>query len=154
VGAAEAAGSVYDAYDTVKTLVDPNAGALEKGAAAGGAMMGAVLPGAGYGVGAKAAVKNADNIVDAAKDIVTAGKNVFSEAKQALVAMAKADKKRGITEADMEAYKALNKELPDPFPANKVRGPETSPTRGPASQKPHGHVGPVNHIPIKKDKNQ
>ncbi len=32
----------------------------------------------------------------------------------------------------MKAYKELNKELPDPFPANAV----------------HGHVGPVDHIPI------
>lgn len=48
----------------------------------------------------------------------------------------------------MEAYKALNKELPDPFPENKVRGPEEHPNR-PYGKEPHGHVGPVDHIPIK-----
>lgn len=62
--------------------------------------------------------------------------------------MAKADKKRGITSKDMDAYKELNKQLPDPFPSNQVRGPEAHPSRSPHSQLPHGHVGPVDHIPI------
>ena len=67
--------------------------------------------------------------------------------------MAKRDKKTGMTTGDMDAYKDLNKELPDPFPANKVHGPERSPLRSPSStpgpgQDLHGHVGPVNHIPI------
>ena len=69
--------------------------------------------------------------------------------------MAKKDKRTGMTRGDMQAYKDLNKELPDPFPAGKVRGPEKHPLRtrestpGPG-QKLHGHVGPVNHIPIKE----
>ena len=71
----------------------------------------------------------------------------FSSEKQALVDMAKADKRKGITPGDMKAYKDLNKELPDPFPSNKVRGPEMHPNR-PHGKKPHGHVGPVDHIPI------
>jgi len=63
--------------------------------------------------------------------------------------MAKQDKKRGgISADDMQAYKDLNKELPDPFPSNTVRGPEAHPGRGFGS-KPHGHVGPVNHIRIR-----
>jgi hypothetical protein len=73
----------------------------------------------------------------------------FSTEKQALVDMAKKDKKTGMTADDMQAYKDLNKELPDPFPANKVRGPEAHPNR-PHGKEPHGHVGPVDHIPIKE----
>ncbi|MEM6290963.1 MAG: RHS repeat-associated core domain-containing protein [Myxococcota bacterium] len=71
----------------------------------------------------------------------------FSSEKQALVDMAKKDKKTGITPDDMKAYKDLNLELPDPFPSNKVRGPEAHPNR-PHGKQPHGHVGPVDHIPI------
>ena len=49
--------------------------------------------------------------------------------------------------ADMQAYKDLNKELTDPFPTNKVRGPESHPDRNYTDI--HGHVGPVDHIPIR-----
>lgn len=42
----------------------------------------------------------------------------FSEEKQALVDMAKADKRSGMTTADMDAYKQPNKELSDPFPSD------------------------------------
>ena len=78
--------------------------------------------------------------------------NRFSEAKQALVDMAKADKRVGITEADMSAYKQLNRELPDPFPADQIHGPELHPNRPSlSSQRPHGHVGPVDHIPISEE---
>ena len=78
----------------------------------------------------------------------------MSDEKQALVDMAKKDKKTGMTSGDMQAYKDRNKELPDPFPADKVRGPERHPLTSPSStpglgQEWHGHVGPVNHIPIK-----
>ena len=88
---------------------------------------------------------------DAAKEVGAASK-VFSKEKQALVDMAKADKKAGMTAADMQAYKDLNKKLPDPFPSNKVRGPEAHPSGAPSSQAPHGHVGPVDHIPIRDPK--
>jgi len=53
-----------------------------------------------------------------------------------------------MTAADMQAYKDLNRTLPDPFPSNKVRGPEAHPSGAPSSQAPHGHVGPVDHIMI------
>lgn len=73
----------------------------------------------------------------------------FSEEQEALVDMAKGDKVKGISEEDMDAYKDLNRELGDKgFPENRVRGPETHPGRTHGG-KPHGHVGPVNHIPIK-----
>jgi hypothetical protein len=49
----------------------------------------------------------------------------------------------------MKAYKDLNKELPDPFPGKQVRGPEVHPGRSYTDE--HGHVGPVDHIPINKD---
>lgn len=64
--------------------------------------------------------------------------------------MARADKRTGMTEADMQAYKDLNKQLPDPFPEDLVHGPESHPNRSaPSSQTTHGHVGPADHIPIK-----
>jgi RHS repeat-associated protein len=73
----------------------------------------------------------------------------FSPAKQALAAMAKADKRTGMTPQDMQAYKDLNKELPDPFPEQTVRGPESHPdAASPSSQQPHGHVGNIGHIPV------
>jgi uncharacterized protein RhaS with RHS repeats len=76
----------------------------------------------------------------------------YSKEKEALVDMAKKDKKTGITEKDMEAYKELNKQLDDPFPKDAVRGPEAHPERkSPSSQQDHGHVGPVDHIPVKCD---
>jgi RHS repeat-associated protein len=76
----------------------------------------------------------------------------FSPAKQALVDMAKADKRTGMTEQDMQAYKDLNKGLPDPFPGKTVRGPESHPDSvSSSSQNPHGHVGPVSHIPIENN---
>jgi len=53
-----------------------------------------------------------------------------------------------MTSGDTQAYKDLNKELPDPFPSNKVRGPEAHPKRK-HGKNPHGHVAPIDHIPIK-----
>ena len=80
-----------------------------------------------------------------AKDV----SKVDSIDKQALVSMAKEDKKIGITPADMQAYKDLNRTLTDPYPTNLVRGPEMHPTAAsPASRASHGHVGPVGHIPV------
>ncbi|WP_158543380.1 RHS repeat domain-containing protein [Dyella psychrodurans] len=75
---------------------------------------------------------------------------IFSSQKQSLVDMAKMDKRLGITSEDMQAYKDLNAELPDPFPANKVRGPEAHSSGAPSSRAPHGHVGPVDHIPVRE----
>jgi RHS repeat-associated protein len=84
------------------------------------------------------------------------GDKAFSTEKAALVEMAKRDKRTGITQADMDAYKQLDKELPDPFETGDVRGAESHPkAASPSSRQPHGHVGPVNHIPIKeKDSKQ
>lgn len=73
-----------------------------------------------------------------------------SEEKEALVGMAKKDKKTGISKGDMDGYIDLNKELPDPFDERQVRGPEAHPNRpSPQAKRPHGHVGPVHHIPVK-----
>jgi len=74
---------------------------------------------------------------------------VFSKAKQALVDMAKLDKRLGLTIDDMKAYQELNKTLEDPFPADQVRIDPGHEERAPHSAVPHGHVGPVDHIPIK-----
>jgi RHS repeat-associated protein len=73
----------------------------------------------------------------------------FSREKQALVEMAELDKRLGMTADDMQAYRDLNAGLPDPFAEDQVRGPEQHSRGGPHSQSPHGHVGPVHHIPIR-----
>jgi hypothetical protein len=67
--------------------------------------------------------------------------------KAALVDMAKRDKKTGMSPEDMQAYKELNAELPDPFPGKGVRGPESHQERN--FDEARGHVGPVDHITIK-----
>jgi len=79
-----------------------------------------------------------------------AGKR-FSKEKEALVEMAEQDRKKGMTATDMDAYKELNKGLPDPFPDHKVRGVEVHPNNNsPPARVPHGHVGPVDHIPVRE----
>ncbi|PRH81414.1 hypothetical protein C6N40_12900 [Arenimonas caeni] len=116
--------------------------------------------GDGKAIGEAIADPTAVNVIAAVVGVVPgagdlAGKalkkaaKVFSKEKQALVEMAKADKRTGMTEADMKAYQELNSELPDPFPPEKVRGPEAHDSGAPSSQEPHGHVGPVDHIPIR-----
>jgi hypothetical protein len=62
--------------------------------------------------------------------------------QEALIDMAEADKKVGISKEDAEAYKELGKGAGVP-----VRGPEARPDR-PFGKNPHIHVGPVNHIPL------
>lgn len=61
---AEISGNVYDAYDTVTTVLDPNASARDKTLSVTGMMLGVMLPGSGYGAVAKAAAKKADDVVD------------------------------------------------------------------------------------------
>jgi RHS repeat-associated protein len=51
--------AVYDAYETGATIIDPNASTGEKWAAAGGFALGAIMPGGGYGAGAKQVTKAA-----------------------------------------------------------------------------------------------
>jgi hypothetical protein len=71
-----------------------------------------------------------------------------SRDKQALVDMAKMDRRRGVTRADMDAYDEINRGLSDPFPSNRVRLDEGHARGAPHSRVPHGHVGQVDHIPI------
>lgn len=59
--------AVYDAYETGTTIIDPKASTGEKWAAAGGFVLGAIMPGGGYGTGAKQTVKAVDKVVDASK---------------------------------------------------------------------------------------
>ena len=59
--------AIYDAYDTGSTLLDTNATTGQKVASAGGFVLGAVLPGGGYGAGAKKAVKVAEKVNDVKK---------------------------------------------------------------------------------------
>jgi hypothetical protein len=63
----------------------------------------------------------------------------------ALIKMAKADQKTGISAGDAGAYKELGKEAGVP-----VRGPESHPGR-PYGEDMHIHVGPIDHIPIKPE---
>lgn len=49
--------AIYDAYETGATIIDPKASISEKWAAAGGFVLGAILPGGGYGAGAKKVTK-------------------------------------------------------------------------------------------------
>jgi hypothetical protein len=96
-------------------------------------------------------VHRAHNFYVSAAELLVHNSCPFSDEKAALVEMAKHDKKVGMTAADMQAYKDLNKTLPDPFPSKgrgSVHGPEAHPNRGPAARRDHGHVGPVGHIPI------
>jgi hypothetical protein len=72
----------------------------------------------------------------------------FSKEKQALVDMAKLDKRFGATRADVNAYGELNRGLPDPFPGSRIRVDEGHLSGAPHSRVPHGHVGPIDHIPI------
>lgn len=59
--------AVYDAYETGTTIIDPNASTGQKLAAAGGFVLGAIMPGGGYSKGAKETVNAVDNVVDAQK---------------------------------------------------------------------------------------
>ena len=116
----------------------------------------------GEAAGAKAAPAAAKAEAPAAAAKVTPaevakpdGKKFPSEQK-ALVDMAKADKKAGGVAGSVDTYKKLNAEAGKKgfAPPNAVRGPEAHPLRTPEStpgpgQNPHGHVGPVGHIPVK-----
>jgi RHS repeat-associated protein len=64
---AETLGTAYDVYDAVTTLIDPNASVQEKSLSASGVLLGALLPGAGYGATAKAILKGVDKGADSAK---------------------------------------------------------------------------------------
>lgn len=48
-----------------------------------------------------------------------------------------------------QEYKELNKGLTDAYPEKSIRVDDPHPTGGPQSRVTHGHVGPVDHIPIK-----
>ncbi len=73
--------AVYDAYDTVKTLSDPNNSAWEKTVAGGLFVLGAVAPGGGYSAiddGVEMAIKHGDGAMDAVKTT----SNVVENAKK------------------------------------------------------------------------
>lgn len=124
--------------------------ATDRALAGAGVLGGPFVKGIKYGIKAgKLGQKIANAVRKAGRNGSNNASKKFSKEKQALVEMAKKDKKAGgITRGDMDAYKQLNKELPDPFPKKQVRGPEKHPNRGPHAQREHGHVGPVDHIPI------
>jgi hypothetical protein len=59
--------AVYDAYETGATIIDPKASLGDKLLSAGGFALGAILPGGGYGKGAKETAKAVDNAIYASK---------------------------------------------------------------------------------------
>jgi RHS repeat-associated protein len=69
--------AIYDAYDAGSTIIDPSASTGEKVAAGGGFLLGTVLPGGGYGTGAKAVTKE---VVEATTEKVV--KETSQEAMQ------------------------------------------------------------------------
>ena len=73
------------------------------------------------------------------------GRGPNSSEQDALVQMARQDRRIGISEADARAYRELGGEVDV-----RVRGPESHPNRpAPTSRQPHIHVGPVDHIPVR-----
>jgi hypothetical protein len=62
--------------------------------------------------------------------------------------MAKLDEKLGAKRADIKSYQDLNRGLEDSFDPDLIRVDEGHKTRALNSQKPHGHVGAVDHIEI------
>ncbi len=82
---AEVGLSVYDAYDTATTLSNPNSSFTDKGLSAGGFVAGLVLPGGGYGKGAKEAVKNigkVEGVVGKGIKMIKDGKDAFLRAAE------------------------------------------------------------------------
>ena len=69
--------AVYDAYDAGSTIIDPNASTGEKIASGGGFLLGTILPGGGYGTGAKAVTKEV--VKETSKEAMQRG--VKNEAK-------------------------------------------------------------------------
>jgi len=68
----------------------------------------------------------------------------FTPEQQAVIELARqAERRGGVTAAEALVLEQLAKEAGVPF-----RGPEVHPNR-PHGRKPHIHLGPVDHLPIK-----
>lgn len=66
--------SAYDAYETGKTLADPNASGTQKALQTGGSVVGLIAPGGGYGTAAKQGAKYAE------KEVAVKAASEFAEA--------------------------------------------------------------------------
>jgi RHS repeat-associated protein len=114
--------AVYDAYETGTTIIDPNASTGEKWAAAGGFVLGAIMPGGGYGTASK---KVAKEVIEATTEKVI--KETSQEAMQRGVKNeAKAIAEEGLTKntktfktTDIKTGKTVNVK-PDAIDAKKV----------------------------------
>jgi RHS repeat-associated protein len=85
--------------------------------------------------------------VDEGKEVIKGAAKRFTSDQQALLDLAKDAKKSGGVTAD-EADILMNWAREYKLPGS--HGPEVHPNRpGPASNKPHIHVGSVHHLPIK-----
>ena len=78
-GISEIGLTIYDYYDSYNTISDKNSSAFEKSAFAGGLLLGMILPGGGYGKGAKEGAKAVAKGVDKFSDT----KKVANSTKQA-----------------------------------------------------------------------
>jgi hypothetical protein len=78
-GVLEVSLSVYDAYETGKTLADPDASNAQKAIQTGGSVVGLVAPGGGYGTAAKQGAKYAEKEL-AAKAVSEFAETSFSNA--------------------------------------------------------------------------
>ena len=67
--------------------------------------------------------------------------------QEALVELAKEAAKNGANEEDAETLVEWGQEYGFP----NSRGPESHPNRGEGGSQEHIHVGPINHIPVKRD---
>lgn len=114
--------AVYDAYETGATIIDPNASMTDKVLSAGGFALGVILPGGGYGSGAKAVGKE---VVEATTEKVV--KETTQEAMQRGVKNeAKTIAEEGLTKntktfstTDLKTGKPVNVK-PDAVDANKI----------------------------------
>lgn len=120
-------GSQHILGDDIKTFKNPNATFAQRGLA-GVSILGTVAPPL---KGAKG-VKVAEELIDASK--------VFTADQAALIDLAKAAKRTGVSSEDAETLLKWADEYNVPG-----RGPEVHPNR-PFGKNEHIHIGPVDHI--------
>lgn len=122
--------TIYDYYDSYNTITDKNSSTFEKSASAGGLLLGMVLPGGGYGKGAKEGAK-----------VVAKGVDKFSDAKKVANST-----KQASTPGRRGAFNQAKKDIGIPR--------ETQPQKDPITGKQYTKVKMTdkNNNPI-KDKN-
>ena len=82
--------TIYDYYDSYNTITDKNSSTFEKSASAGGLLLGMILPGGGYGKGAKVVAKGVDKFSDA-KKVANSTKQASTPGRRGAFRQAKKD---------------------------------------------------------------